>query len=204
VRQGAIDVCEIGVDVGQMRSFLNAAVELGGDKVNLAGWDAVDALIREDILKPLGYKQFYQVDLESPEFSLNDDKQYDVMILLHVLEHLFKPEELISKIIPHLKPGGVLIGGFPSTPERFAQAREDKIRASAGKFGHVSVFSPTRVREMAAANGLEVEMLTGAFFMRKKGFFLENYRWWMRFNLWFGATFPSWPGELYWVLRKPK
>ncbi len=203
VRQGSIDVCEIGVDVGQMRSFLNAAVELGGDKVNLAGWDAVDALIREDILKPLGYKQFYQVDLESPEFALNDDKQYDVMILLHVLEHLFKPEELVAKIVSHLKPGGVLIGGFPSTPERFAQGREDKIRATAGKFGHVSVFSPTRVREMAAANGLEVEILTGAFFMRKKGFFLENYQWWMRFNLWFGATFPSWPGELYWVLRKP-
>jgi len=39
--------------------------------------------------------------------------------------------------------------------------------------------------------------------MRKKGFFLENSKLWMRFNLWFGAMFPSWPGELYWILRKP-
>lgn len=202
-RHGALDVCEIGVDVGQMRSFLNAAIALGADKVELSSWDAVDARIREDILRPLGYKQFYQVDLESPEFALNDDKQYDVMILLHVLEHLFKPEALIARIVPHLKPGGILIGGFPSTPECFKQSREDKIRKTAGKFGHVSVFSPKRVREMAAVNGLEVEFLTGAFFMRKQGFFLENSKLWMRFNLWFGALFPSWPGELYWVLRKP-
>lgn len=202
-RQGALDVCEIGVDVGQMRSFLNAAMELGADRVELKSWDAVDALIREQILKPLGYDGFYQVDLESPEFALSGAKQYDVMIALHVLEHLFKPEELVSKVVPHLKPGGILIGGFPSTPECFKQSREDKLRQTAGKFGHVSVFSPQRVREMAAANGLEVEFLSGAFFMRKRGFFLENSKWWMRFNLWFGAMFPSWPGELYWILRKP-
>jgi len=125
------------------------------------------------------------------------------MILLHVLEHLFKPEALITKLVPHLKPGGMLIGGFPSTPESMAQLREDKIRQDAGKYGHVSVFSPQRVRDMAAANGLEVEFLSGAFFMRKKGFFLENYKWWLRFNLWFGALFPGWPGETYWILRKP-
>lgn len=202
-RKGALDVCEIGVDVGQMLGFLNAAMELGGDKVPLASWDAVDALIREETLRRVGYNNFYEVDLESPEFKLNGDKQYDAMILLHVLEHLFKPEELITKLVPHLKPGGMLIGGFPSMPESMVQSREDSIRATAGKYGHVSVFSPRRVRDMAAVNGLEVEFLSGAFFMRKKGFFLENYKWWLRFNLWFGAMFPGWPGETYWILRKP-
>lgn len=203
-RRGALDVCEIGVDVGQMLGFLKAAVALGGGRVDLNSWDAVDALIREDVLGRVGYNKFYQVDLESPEFRLSDDKQYDVMIVLHVLEHLFKPEELVGKIVPHLKSGGMLIGGLPSTPKTFAQGREDKIRARARKFGHVSVFSPERVREMAAMHGLEVEFLSGAFFMRKKGFFLENTKWWLRFNLWFGAKFPNWPGETYWILRKPK
>lgn len=202
-RKGALDVCEIGVDVGQMLGFLNAAMELGGDKVALASWDAVDALIREETLRRVGYNNFYQVDLESPEFGLSG-KPYDVMILLHVLEHLFKPEELITKLVPHLKPGGILIGGFPSTPECMLQSREQKIRATAAKFGHVSVFSLKRVRDMAAENGLQVEFLSGAFMMRKKGFFLENYQWWLRFNLWFGAMFPSWPGEIYWILRKLK
>ncbi|MBI3221781.1 MAG: class I SAM-dependent methyltransferase [Nitrosomonadales bacterium] len=202
-RKGGLDVCEIGVDVGQMLGFLKAAMELGGDKVTLSSWDAVDALIREETLRRVGYNNFYQVDLESPEFGLSD-KPYDVMILLHVLEHLFKPEELIAKLVPHLKPGGILIGGFPSTPQCMLKSREQKIRSSAAKFGHVSVFSLQRVRDMAAANGLQVEFLSGAFLMRKKGFFLENYQWWLRFNLWFGAMFPSWPGEIYWILRKPK
>jgi 2-polyprenyl-3-methyl-5-hydroxy-6-metoxy-1,4-benzoquinol methylase len=202
-RRGPLNVCEIGVDVGQMLGFLKAAVALGGDKVELASWDAVDAIIREDILQRVGYNQFYQVDLESPEFALSNDKQYDVMILTHVLEHLFKPEALMNKIVHHLKPGGMLIGGFPSTPEFMAQSREDKIRPIARKYGHVSVFSTERVRRMAKEAGLEVEFLSGAFFMRKKGFFLENTKWWLRFNLWFGATFPNWPGEVYWILRKP-
>jgi hypothetical protein len=56
---------------------------------------------------------------------------------------------------------------------------------------------------MAVNSGLKVDFLSGAFFMRKKGFFLENTQLWMRFNLGFGALFPSWPGETYWVLRKP-
>ncbi len=203
LRRGALNVCEIGVDVGQMLGFLKAAVALGGEDIKLASWDAVDAIIREDVLKRVGYNQFYQVDLESPEFALSDDKQYDVMILTHVLEHLFNPEALLAKIVPHLKPGGMLVGGFPSTPQFMAKSRENKIRPTARKYGHVSVFSPERVREMAALSGLEVEFLSGAFFMRKKGFFLENYQWWLRFNLWFGAKFPGWPGETYWILRKP-
>jgi 2-polyprenyl-3-methyl-5-hydroxy-6-metoxy-1,4-benzoquinol methylase len=201
-RKGALDVCEIGVDVGQMLGFLNAATELGGDHVALASWDAVDAVIRKDTLARVGYHTFYEVDLESPGFALGD-KPYDAMILLHVLEHLFEPEALVTKIVPHLKPGGMLIGGFPSTPDCLVTSREKAIRPTARKFGHVSVFSPRRVRDMAAANGLIVEFLSGAFFMRKKGFFLENHRWWLRFNLWFGALVPSWPGEIYWVLRKP-
>jgi SAM-dependent methyltransferase len=196
-RNEALDICEIGVDTGQMLGFMHA----GGEIKSLASWDAVDCLIRRDILERAGYKHFYEVDLESGEFKL--DKQYNVMILLHVLEHLFEPEVLIQKIVPHLKPGGMLIGGFPSLPDGLRATREQKIRSKARKFGHVSVFSPKRVRIMAEENGLEVEFLTGAFFMRKKGFFLENTKWWFRFNLWFGSLFPSWPGEIYWILRKP-
>lgn len=195
--KNTLDVCEIGVDTGQMLAFMHAA----GDIKEIASWDAVDCLIRREILEPVGYKNFYEIDLESADFALN--KSYDAMILLHVLEHLFHPEALIGKIVPHLKAGGMLIGGFPSLPESMRVERELKIRSKARKFGHVSVFSPERVRALAKENGLEVEFISGAFLMRKKGFFLENYPWWFRFNLWFGSLFPSWPGEIYWILRKP-
>ncbi len=201
-RKGPLDVCEIGVDVGQMLGFMHAAAKHGGEAVPLASWDAVDAFVREELLRSVGYNQFYQVDLESPDFTLGE-KQYDAMILLHVLEHLYQPEQVISRIVGNLKPGGMLIGGFPSLPQGMLAKREAQLRATRRKFAHVSVFSPERVRSMAEANGLEVEFLSGAFFMRKKGFALENRKGWMRFNLWFGALFPSWPGETYWILRKP-
>ncbi len=197
-----LEVCEIGVDIGQMLGFVKAARENGADAIPLVNWDAVDAFIHKDILLDVGYNGLYEVDLESVEFSLGE-KKYDAIILLHVLEHLFKPEDVIRKIAPNLKPGGIMIGGFPSLPKFMQEKRQEKIRGTAKKFGHVSVFSPDRVRKMAVDNGLKVDFLSGAFFMRKKGFFLENYGWWFRFNLWFGALFPSWIGETYWVLRKP-
>ena len=198
----AMDVCEIGVDVGQMLGFIKGAEVNGGAAIHFASWDAVDVLVQKEILLRAGYNQFYEVNLESTDFTLSDIN-YDVMILLHVLEHLFEPEVLIKKLIKNLKPGGIMIGGFPSLPKCMAAKREAKIRPTARKYGHVSVFSPERVCKMAADNGLDVELLSGAFFIRKKGFFLENYKWWFKFNIWFGAMFPSWPGETYWVLRKP-
>ena len=59
------------------------------------------------------------------------------------------------------------------------------------------------LRRWADELDLQTELLSGAFFMRKKGFLLENHHWWLRANLAFGAVFPGWPGELYWAWRKP-
>jgi hypothetical protein len=39
--------------------------------------------------------------------------------------------------------------------------------------------------------------------MRSKGSPLENSAAWMRFNLAWGRLFPWWPGEIYWLMRKP-
>ena len=50
-------------------------------------------------------------------------------------------------------------------------------------------------------NGLRMELLSGAFMFRKHRFYLENFQWWMKLNLAFGALFPSAAGEIYWALR---
>jgi hypothetical protein len=65
------------------------------------------------------------------------------------------------------------------------------------------VVSTELLKRWADFLGLQTELLSGAFFMRKKGFRLENHAWWLRLNLAFGAMFPSWPGEIYWAWRKP-
>lgn len=190
-------VAEIGVHRGQMLEFVKSAPA----GVSWSKWTAVDAVMLTEKLKKAGYDDFFEANLEDPCFAL--PAAYDCAILLHVLEHLFEPEEALKKIAAGIARGGSLIGGFPVVPAAFEKIREKQVRKNAGLMGHVSVFSPARVRRMAREAGLVAEFSSGAFFMRSKGSPLENSAAWMRFNLFWGRLFPGWPGEIYWLMRKP-
>ena len=192
-----LEVAEIGVHTGQMLEFLHSAP----DAPSFARWTAVDAVMLTEKLRRAGYDDFFEANLEDSAFGLPRD--YDCAVLLHILEHLFEPEAALKKVAAHIRPGGMLIGGFPVLPDFLARTREGQVRKTAAPMGHVSVFSPARVRRMAASCGLEVEFLAGAFCVRSKGSPLENSALWARFNLLWGATFPWWPGEIYWMMRKP-
>ncbi|MFM8394666.1 MAG: class I SAM-dependent methyltransferase [Acidobacteriota bacterium] len=191
-----LDVVEVGVHLGQMLEFVKSA-PVG---VEYSAWTAVDAVMHRQRLERAGYTEFLEVNLEDRD--LRFPRQYDTAILLHVLEHLFEPEAVFEKIVAAIKPGGSLIGGFPVVPGPLAGPREKRIRRTAQRFGHVSVFSPERVERMAARAGLKLEFMSGAFLMRSKGSPLENSEAWMRFNLAWGGVFPGWPGEIYWIMRK--
>ena len=192
-----LDVLEVGVHLGQMLEFVRSAPP----GVEYSAWTAVDAVMHRDRLTRTGYTDLHEVNLE--DAALSFPRQYDTAILLHVLEHLFEPERVFQKIAEAIRPGGSLIGGFPVVPGIMAGLRERQIRRTAQPFGHVSVFSPDRVSRMAAAAGLELEFMSGAFLMRSRGSRLENSDHWMRFNLAWGRLFPGWPGEIYWIMRRP-
>lgn len=191
-----LEVAEIGVHTGQFREFVTSAPMVP----KFSRWTAVDAVVLEEKLRKAGYDDVVEANLEDPAFDLPQD--YDAAILLHVLEHLFEPERVLTKIASRIRPGGVIIGGFPVLPDFLVASREASIRKTAKPMGHVSVFSPERVRRMAEAAGCTAEFLSGAFFMRSKGSSLENSPAWLRFNLRWGGLFPGWPGEIYWLLRK--
>jgi len=203
-QHGALSICEIGVDRGQMLYFARQAT--AGDVANdaqpwLAGWDAVDVHLRKEELQAVGYRRQFQLDLECDPIPPALQGQYDVVILLHVLEHLQDPEAALGKALQCLKPGGIVIGGMPVLPQALLGWREGQLRRKARRHGHVSAFSPLRVRAWAERFGLQEEFCRGAFFLRSKRLPLENYRWWVRCNLGFGALFPAWPGEIYWSFR---
>lgn len=201
-RGHSLDICEVGVDRGQMRLFMEStSTDLGQHSwPPIRSWDAVDIRADDDLLRAYGYTDFIAGNVENPDFSLI--RTYDVIIILHLLEHLYDPEAAFKKLVPFLRSGGITIGGHPVTAAMFAKRWERKIRKTARKFGHVSVFSVRRVKALAQDNRLSLELLTGAFFFRKSGSVLENYRWWIRLNLMFGAAFPGWPGEIYWAMRR--
>jgi len=190
------DVAEVGVHTGQFLEFVNSTPAVP----ELGRWTAVDAVMLEEKLRKAGYVDFFEANLEASDFALPGE--YDAAVMLHVLEHLFEPEEALRKVVAGLRPGGIVIGGFPVLPEFLTGSREKSVRRTAKPMGHVSVFSPARVRRMAKAAGCMVEFSSGAFFMRSKGSPLENSAAWLKFNLAWGATFPGWPGEIYWMMRK--
>jgi SAM-dependent methyltransferase len=193
-RRQPLRVCEIGLDQGQMLHFTRDS-----QFHDIACWVGVDHHLKT-VLQESAYTKQIEANVDRPDFILND--KYDVIIVLHLLEHLFEPEELVQRLSNSLTQGGVIIGGFPVTAKCLASYWQKKIRRTASKFGHVSVFSPHRVKDMANRCGLSVDFMSGAFLIRKSGSFLENCRIWLRFNLLWGGLFPSLGGEIYWRMRK--
>jgi SAM-dependent methyltransferase len=187
-------ICEIGVDRGQMLQFTQ---DTGFREFST--WVAVDCQIQGG-LKKSGYSKQIEADVDFHGFFLEDE--YDVIIVLHILEHLFEPESLVVRLSDSLAPGGILIGGFPVTPKWIAAYWQKRIRSTASKYGHVSVFSPHRVKKMAQNARLNLDFLSGAFFLRKSGSVLENFKGWLRLNLFWGTVFPSLGGEIYWQMSK--
>jgi len=197
----ALSVCEVGIDKGQMRGFVSAASELDPSTAPaITSWTGVDMHLQHEYLEKLEYTKLLEERLENADNFLNPAP--DVVILLHILEHLLEPEEAVITLSKHMKPGSIIIGGLPSLPRIFEASREKKIRPKPNDNGHVSAFSPKRMTLLAQQAGLELEFLSGAFFIRASGSWLEDQTWWIRFGLLFSRLFPSWPGETYWVLRK--
>jgi SAM-dependent methyltransferase len=201
----SLAICEIGIDRGQMRHFVaetEAFENSGDDQAWISKWDAVDVILQPDNLRGLGYGQLTQHDLEQDKMPDHLQGQYDVIILLHILEHLQNPEAALEKVLTCLKPGGIVMGGMPVLPNALVSWRERRLRRKARPFGHVSAFSPQRIHSWSERMGLHNEFCSGAFFMRSKWLPLEKWSPWVRFNLWFGAMNPWWPGEIYWSFRK--
>lgn len=203
----ALQVGEIGIDDGQMLAYARDTLAWRRQPLPWRRWDGIDCSPPRAALHHLGYDRLVQLDLEDRQAMATQAKQatgqYDVIVLLHVLEHLHEPETALNDIARWLRPGGLIVGGAPGTPEFARRWWESRLRRRARARGHVSVISATRLECWADSLGLRTEWLSGAFFMRRKGFPLENRSWWLKANLAFGAAFPAWPGELYWSWRKP-
>jgi len=205
-RRGGVplSVCEIGIDAGQMLAFSKLSFQSRGQALPWRQWDGMDCSKPDPRLQKVGYDRVLQVDLEDREqLAALPRARYDVVILLHVLEHLHCPGPALAGVEAVLKPGGLILGGCPTTPEWARNLWQRRLRRNPRPRGHVTVISTELLRRWADFLGLQTELLSGAFFMRKKGFRLENHAWWLRLNLAFGALFPSWPGEIYWAWRKP-
>jgi SAM-dependent methyltransferase len=186
-------ICEIGVDRGQMRRYSQDS-----GFTDIACWEAVDCNL-QTYLSESPYTKQIQADVDAPAFHL--EEKYDVIIVLHLLEHLFEPEKLMQKLALSLNNEGIVIGGFPVLPSVIESYWQNKIRKTAKAFGHVCIFSPKRVEQMARDCELHLDFSSGAYLLRKRNFALENHPLWVRLNLLWGALFPALGSEIYWCMR---
>ncbi len=200
-----LKVLEVGTHNGQMGTFARLAAEKVRDRARAPRWShwlGVDAEPKRVILRRAGYKDVLQADIEAPNLTMPGS--FDTAICLHILEHTADPLGALRKVAATLRPGGSVLGGSPVLPHFLIGVREGQLRRKAERLGHVTAFSPKRIYEMTAAAGLTIEFISGAHFMRHKGFICENSRAWLRFNIRWGRAFPWWPGEIHWLARKAK
>ena len=198
-----IEIAELGIHNGQMLVFAKLAasrVQSAAQMLHWSRWIGIDAVLKRSVLHKAGYERAIEANVDDPDFEL--PQLCDVAICLHILEHTTDPGAALRKVAAGVRPGGSIIGGSPVLPHFLVKLREYQLRKNASPLGHVSVLSPARIREIVEAAGLELEFISGAFFMRHKGFVCENSRTWMKWNLRWGRAVPWWPGEIHWLARK--
>ncbi|MGV3633677.1 MAG: class I SAM-dependent methyltransferase [Pseudorhodoplanes sp.] len=196
-----LDVLEVGVDRGQMLAFMTPRKGATRPEI-LRRWDAVDVAADPEHLAARGYTQYTVFNVESgARPSL--ERRYDVIIYLHLLEHLHEPEACLRAFLPFLKQDGLIVGGSPTMPKFVADlGYEKRLKRRARKFGHVSVLSPERLELFANAEGLRLRFLSGSYLTRNNGRLVENSALWLRFNVAFGSLFPSIGNEVNFCMSR--
>lgn len=91
------------------------------------------------------------------------DKQFDLIVSVEVIEHVGNPQQMIQEIARVLKPGAVCILTFPSKDFPFTydpinrlNNGEKKIAQGAYAFGHDYLISPAAFRIWLRENQLEI------------------------------------------------
>lgn len=96
---------------------------------------------------------------EADEATLNRLGSFELVVMLDVIEHLAKPDEVLSRLASHLNPGGALVlttGDFHSVAARVMGARWRLLTPPQ----HLWFFTPTSIRELAEKNGFELSHLS--------------------------------------------
>lgn len=158
---------------------------------------------REACLKR-GYRSVALEDIRNCPFDYPENF-FNIVICSHILEHLEEPAALLKKLNKILQKDGLLLASVPAgpricilwrqyvTPLYNRLSRHEECRK---RFGHVSFFTLADVKKLFSDNAFKTEAICGDYFIRARGFFLENYQWWFDFNQWCGKVIPSLCGQV--------
>lgn len=103
-----IRVLDVGCGAGGFGQVLRRQF---GDSIVLYGVDISETALE---LAAHLYDQIWQLDIECNEIHQYLDDLFDYIVCLEVLEHLFLPEQLLTKLISLLRDDGYFILSFPN------------------------------------------------------------------------------------------
>lgn len=187
-----ITIVDLGCERGLTKSFSPPEIR--------AQWIGLDRTLDRPELPSAGYDVLHRCEFDQ-RLPL-ESASADVVICLHVMEHLPNPGFLASEIQRVLRRDGILIAATPVLPLLFARIRERQLRRKIQRgvrtIGrHVNAFSVSRWCELLKSAGLKPDAIGGAHFFRSDRSSLENHGWWIRLNQFWGVLFPSLGRELF-------
>ncbi|MDP2270215.1 MAG: methyltransferase domain-containing protein [Archangium sp.] len=114
-------------------------------------------------------KRGIEVECAGPLDSKFLDEQYDCILLVNILEHLYEPREVLARVFKALRPGGVVAIGVPNELGLTARAGNLYFKTQGKPWAmnlsptfppfHVIGFSPQSLRFGLEQAGLEVVAL---------------------------------------------
>jgi SAM-dependent methyltransferase len=194
-------IVDAGCDLGTLKRF---SLHIQGG--HWIGMDLSQQLrSNQKDLELAGYDELLPSNLDSG-IPLNESS-VDIVVCLHVLEHLPRPDFTIGELARILRPGGLMLLGYPVLPRGLAYLRQrqfsKQLKTGKRKIGqHIQAFWPSRSRRLAEQSGMRVEFMVGSHLLRISGSPLENYAAWIRLNQLWGGLFPSLGREICIQLRK--
>ncbi|MBL0054626.1 MAG: class I SAM-dependent methyltransferase [Chitinophagaceae bacterium] len=114
---------------------------------------------------------FYEMDLTKLDFSPIPNDHFDVIHMVHVIEHLYNGDEVIKGLLPKLKKGGYLYIEYPGQKSTRLPSMYGTLNFYDDKT-HVRVYSVKEISALLTGQGCEV--LKGG----------------MRRNIWFIMAMP--------------
>jgi CMP-N-acetylneuraminic acid synthetase/2-polyprenyl-3-methyl-5-hydroxy-6-metoxy-1,4-benzoquinol methylase len=111
-------------------------------------------------------KYFKYMHLGKLKQNTYNENFFDVIIFLHVIEHLTKPIETLEIIKKILKPGGIVLIGTPNFGSACSLRYGNKFRMLHDKT-HISLFSDIKLCELVNDIGMKVHKIEYPYFETK-------------------------------------
>lgn len=103
----------------------------------------------------LAYDRFIQKDVSDLQFDCLENNSFDILIMSHIIEHLFNGDKVIEGLISKLKHGGIIYIEFPSERSVEFPSMHDTLNYFDDNT-HCRIFSKTEICNLLMLNKLKI------------------------------------------------